>query len=290
MKRLFLTLALTGSALFAAAQENYGADHVLKLWNNATAPHSNELTGDAVEVAPYRVANTTEATLYIYKADPARDTGLAVVICPGGGYYCLAVDTEGFQVGRWLAENGITAAMLTYRMPNGHPEVPLEDAVQALRVMAGQEAGATGFTAEKVGIAGFSAGGHLAAYASTMGEFRPAFSILFYPVITGEENLCHRGSFDLLLGQERTAEQTARYSLENRVDSLTPPAILLLSDDDRVVPPVSSIRYYDALKREGQRASMHIYPSGGHGWGIKESFAYRAEWQQALLEWLKTIQ
>lgn len=290
MKRILLTLTLlTGFALCAAAQERYGADHVLKLWDNATAPHSNGLTGPETEDDPFRIGNTTEAVLYIYKADPARDTGLAVVICPGGGYRRLSVDTEGFLFGRWLAENGITAALLKYRMPNGHPEVPLEDAVQALRVLAGQEAGATGFTADKVGIAGFSAGGHLAAYASTMGDFRPAFSILFYPVITGEEGRCHRGSFDQLLGQGRTTEQTAFYSLERQVDSLTPPAILLLSDDDRVVPPVSSTRYYDALKEQGRRASMHIYPSGGHGWGIKKSFAYKAEWQQALLEWLENL-
>lgn len=289
MKRLFITLALTGITLAGAAQENYGADRVLKLWDNATAPHSNELTGPETEQDPFRIGNTTEAVLYIYKADPAKDTGLAVVICPGGGYRRLSVDTEGFLVGRWLAGNGITAAMLKYRMPNGHPEVPLEDAVQALRVMAGAAPGAEGFTAGKVGIAGFSAGGHLAAYASTMGDFRPAFSLLFYPVITGEEGKCHRGSYNQLLGSSRTVEATARYSPELQVDSLTPPALLLLSDDDRVVPTVSSTRYYDALKEQGIDASLHIYPSGGHGWGIKDSFAYKAEWQAALLEWLSNL-
>ena len=280
MKRLVSLLA----ALFATAAA-LSAQERIDLWEGVPMPNSR---GIAVtdSVANHRVYRIGRPALYRVTPAPERNRGIAVVICPGGGYRRLSVDTEGFLFGRWLAENGITAAMLKYRMPNGHPEVPLEDAVQALRVMAGQEAGATGFTADKVGIAGFSAGGHLAAYASTMGDFRPAFSILFYPVITGEEGRCHRGSFDQLLGQGRTTEQTAFYSLERQVDSLTPPAILLLSDDDRVVPPVSSTRYYDALKEQGQRASMHIYPAGGHGFGMRDTFPWKAQWQAAVLDWL----
>ena len=104
---------------------------------------------------------------------------------------------------QWFAEHGITAAVLKYRMPNGHPEVPLEDAVQALRILSGEVPGAEGFTAEEVGIAGFSAGGHLAAMASTIGSCRPAFSILFYPVITAEKGKAHQGSFNALLGGSR---------------------------------------------------------------------------------------
>ena len=171
-------------------------------------------------------------------------------------------------------------------MPNGHPEVPLEDAEQALRILMGLEAGATGFTPDRVGIIGSSAGGHLAAMIATTAAIPPAFSILFYPVITGEAGKCHKGSFDCLLGTGRTEEQTARYSLHNRVTKHTPPTLLLLSDDDRVVPPVNSLRYYEALKKHGVEASMHIYPTGGHGWGMRDTFAYKAQWQQALLDWL----
>lgn len=289
MKRLFLlTLAFMSTTLFAAAQD-YGQDATVRLWDNASAPHSNGLEGPETEVEPLRIANTTEAVLYLYKADPAKATGLGVVICPGGGYRRLAIDNEGYLLARWFADNGITAAVLKYRLPNGHPEVPLEDAERALRMLRGEEPGAEGFTVERAGIVGSSAGGHLAALVSTSGTVRPAFSVLFYPVITGEEGLCHKGSFDCLLGSGRTAEETARYSLENRVDALTPPAILLLSDDDRSVPTVSSARYYQALKGFGTRASMHIYPSGGHGWGMKETFAYKDEWRAALLDWLDNL-
>lgn len=261
----------------------------MKIWDNTTAPHSNGIVTPETTPAPGRIGNVSEATLAIFPADKSVDRGLAVVICPGGGYIRLSMDNEGFNVAAWFAANGVTAAVLKYRMPNGHPEVPLEDAEQAVRIMSGLEAGATGFTADKVGIVGFSAGGHLAAMTSTMAKTKPAFSILFYPVITGEAGKCHRGSFDNLLGTDRTDEQTAYYSLQNRVTEATPPALLLLSDDDRTVPPISSTSYYDALKEYGIRASMHIYPSGGHGWGIRDGFTYRPQWQQAVLDWLETL-
>lgn len=174
-------------------------------------------------------------------------------------------------------------------MPNGHPEVPLEDVEQALRIMMGLEAGATGFTAGKVGIVGSSAGGHLAASASTLAETKPAFSILFYPVITAEKGKGHQGSFNALLGGSRNAESDTWYSLQNRVTAQTPPTLLLLSDDDKVVPPVNGILYYNALKEHGVKASMHIYPTGGHGWGIRDRFKYKEQWQQATLDWLKEL-
>lgn len=294
MKRTVLLFMALASAFGASAQPEQapakGPDHVLKIWDNATAPHSNGLATPETQLVSGRVENVSEATLSIFKADPSNATGQAVVICPGGGYIRLAMEHEGYQLARWFAENGITAAVLKYRMPNGHREVPLEDAEQALRIMTGLEAGATGFTSDRVGIVGSSAGGHLAAMTSTMGAVRPAFSILFYPVITGEAGQCHKGSFDSLLGTDRTEEQTAYFSLQNRVTESTPPALLLLSDNDRTVPPISSISYYNALKAHGIKASMHIYPSGGHGWGIRDSFPYRAEWQRAVLDWLKTLQ
>ena len=155
--------------------------------------------------------------------------------------------------------------------------------------MMGLEAGATGFTADKVGIVGSSAGGHLAASASTLARTKPAFSILFYPVITAEKGKAHQGSFNALLGDKRSAETDTWYSLQNRVSSETPPTLLLLSDDDRVVPPVNSTLYYNALKDNGVKASMHIYPTGGHGWGIRKNFKYREQWQQTVLDWLQGI-
>lgn len=276
----FLLMSISASA------QDYGQTATIRIWDNTSAPHSNGITSPEVEPEPNRVANTSTAMLYLFPADTARATGLGVVICPGGGYTRLAIDHEGYQMAQWLAANGITAAVLKYRMPNGHPEVPLEDAEQALRLLRGDVAGAEGFTCPTVGIMGFSAGGHLAAYASTVGAVRPDFSLLFYPVITARPG--HQGSFDNLIGKEnRTTEDDARYSLESRVTDQTPPALLLLSDDDRSVPPVSSTRYYNALKEHGIEASMHIYPTGGHGWGFHDDFRYKAQWQAALLDWLE---
>lgn len=179
MKRTLPLIATLLLMTATASAQDYGQTATLKIWDNTTAPHSNGITTPETEKEPNRVRNTSEATLYIFPADKAKATGQAVVICPGGGYGMLAMDHEGYEMAKWFAANGITGAVLKYRMPNHHPEVPLEDAVQALRIMAGLEAGATGYTADKVGIVGSSAGGHLAAMASTIGSFKPAFSVLF---------------------------------------------------------------------------------------------------------------
>lgn len=288
MKRI-LTVLLAMAVLPLAAQE-YGQNRTIKIWDNSTAPHSSELTSPEAETSPNIIGSVTEAVLYVFEADPAKATGQAIVICPGGGYAVVCMSYEGVEMAKWLASQGITCGVLKYRMPNGHKEVPLEDAVEALRIMR-RNAADLNIDPAKVGIMGFSAGGHLAAYTSNFapeGE-KPAFSILFYPVITGEDGLCHKGSFDNLLGADATAAQRAEYSLETRVTRSTPPALLLLSDHDTVVPPISSTRYYNALKKHGIKASMHIYPEGWHGWGISPDFPYREAWQASLLDWLKTL-
>ena len=274
------------------------AQSVVRLWDNTTAPHSNHLQGKEKEEGGGRYSNTVEARLYIYEAVAERATGQSIVICPGGGYWLVALGHEGHDFGRWFAEQGITAAVLMYRMPNHHPEVPLEDAAEALRYMKEEYAPSRGI--HSVGIMGFSAGGHLAA-ATTVGALeyngdkshratlRPDFSVLFYPVITGDRHFAHKGSFDNLLGAERTSELTARYSAERLVSATTPPTFMALSDDDGGVPPANSIRFYNALKEHNRPASIHIYPSGGHGWGFRDSFKYKAQWQEALLEWLRGL-
>lgn len=286
MRHKTLLAAALSLLTATATARDYGQAATVRIWDNRTAPHSNGITTPETEPERDRIADTSQAELYIFPADPATATGQAVVICPGGGYRLLCMDYEGYDVAKWFAAHGITAAILKYRMPNGHPEVPLEDAVQALCILSGEVPGAEGFTAEEVGIAGFSAGGHLAAMASTIGSCRPAFSILFYPVITAEEGRCHRGSFDNLLGAARSRTDSEAYSLQRRVTPATPPTLLLLSDDDRTVPPVNATEYYRSLKEHGIDASMHIYPEGGHGWGIRSDFRYREAWQQAVLDWL----
>lgn len=289
MLRRFVAALAATAVTFAAAAQNGGETVALLLWDNASAPHSNGAVSDGQSLQAHDTAE-----LFVYAPEEQKRLGVAVVVCPGGGYEYLSLENEGSKVAQWLADNGITAAVLKYRLPYGHPEVPLEDAVQALKIMRGEFHGADstvirkmqGLTCACTGVAGFSAGGHLAAMLSTMGESRPDFSILFYPVITGETGLCHAGSFDNLLGRDRTARLTAAYSLENRVDAKTPPAIILVSDDDRGVPPISSTRYYNALKEHDTPASLHIYPAGGHGWGMRGSFPWYDNWQAAVLEWI----
>ena len=220
MKRLF-TLLLVLCALPALAQD-YGQDMTIKIWDNSSAPHSNEIT--AAETSNNNViVNTTETVLYIFKADPAKATGHAMLVCPGGGYSSVCIEWEGYKVAQWLASQGVTCGVLKYRLPNGHKEIPLEDTTEALRSMR-RRSKELGFDPSKLGMMGSSAGGHLTAYTSNFAAFadRPAFTVLFYPVITGEEGLCHKGSFDHLLGKDATAYERAEYSLETRVTKIRP--------------------------------------------------------------------
>ena len=286
MKHFLLSALLLAAAVCTnaamAQNHDFGQNRVIPIWDNSSAPHSNGLDGKEHFNDPYRLAGTADAELYVFDADPAKNTGLAIVVCPGGGYERLAMDHEGFMVARWLAENGIAAYILKYRMPNGHPEVPLEDAVEALKRVRKDS------DYRKTGIMGFSAGGHLAAYASTFAanDEKPDFAVLFYPVISSEPDAIHKGSFDNLLGSGRTAEESAKYSLERCVTPDTPTTILLLSDDDAGVPPSGAAAYYAALKRNGVKASMHIFPEGGHGWGFRDWFAYHETCKELLLRWL----
>lgn len=286
MKPLF-TLLATLLCVTAAPARDHGAPRVIPIWNNATAPHSNGITAAESEPEPDRLENTTAAELYLYAADPARDTGLAVVICPGGGYMRLCMDYEGYDVARWFAAQGITAAVLKYRLPNGHPEVPLEDAEQALRILRGEAPGAEGHTASCVGVAGFSAGGHLAAALSTLGAVRPDFSILFYAVTADGPLSGCRITFDRLLGEDGEDPATVEaWTPLRHITQATPPTLLFHSDDDPIVPPTNSTAYYEGLKRFGTPAALHVYPTGGHGWGILDAFVFRDDWQRTLLDWL----
>lgn len=279
-------MALTTMTCFA----QYEQDSSIKIWDNSTAPHSNELTGEEYNQKPFRLVNTTSAELFVYNADKAKATGQAVVICPGGGYGQLSMDQEGFLMAQWLAKNGIAGFVLKYRLPNGHKEAPLEDAIEALRIVR-KNADKYGIDPHKVGIMGFSAGGHLAAYTSNYAEEKdkPDFSILFYPVITANNYTTHIGTFNNLLGRNRTECESDAYSMEKCVTEKTPPTILLLSDDDRTVPAAGAAMYYAALKYYGVKASMYVFPSGGHGWGNYDRFSYQKEWQNLLLRWLDEL-
>ena len=267
--------------------QDYGQDRTIRIWDNSTAPHTNNITA-AETIHNEVISNTTETVLYLFEADKAKATGQAILVCPGGGYSCVCIEWEGYKVAKWLAEQGITAAVLKYRLPNGHPEVPLEDTVEALRTMR-KYAAEIGYDSAKVGMMGGSAGGHLTAYTSNFAPSaeRPAFAIMFYPVITSEQGYCHKGSFDHLLGRQATERERAYYSMETRVTKQTPPTLILTSDNDTLVPTVSSTRYYNALRKHGVEASMHIFPGGYHGFCMHPELEFYPLWQTLLLDWLK---
>lgn len=220
----------------------------------------------------------------------AGASGKAVLILPGGGYSHLAMDHEGFQWAEWLNSRGIPAAVYAYPMPEGRKEVPSAAVMEALELMRANAA-AWGFDAAKIGVMGSSAGGHLASTVATHApaEKRPAFQILFYPVVTMDTTFTHRGSHDRLLGRYPSAEDVMLYSNELQTDSLTPRAFIALSSDDRAVPPANSLKYYGALTGNGVSATMHIYPVGGHGWGFREKFPYHNQVIAELDAWLHSF-
>ncbi len=285
---LLILLTFVGMSAWSSSI-SYGEDCSITIWSNATAPHSNNIAEPESERRPNILQNVTTAQLLIFEAKGEKKSDQAVIIAPGGGYVIHAMDREGFLMARWFAENGITAAVLKYRFPNGVKEVPVEDAIEGLRVMR-EQSQKFGFSPDKVGIVGSSAGGHLAALASTIAKDteKPNFTILFYPVISSEGGVGDKGSFDRMMGKERTQAQTDEYSADKRVSETTPPAIMFHCDDDKIVPTLNSTRYYNALKRFGIPASLHIYPVGGHGWGMNE-VSFREEWQTSLLAWLKEL-
>lgn len=298
MKRIFITLTfvaactLTASAQKTITNVKCNADQNVFIWDNTKAPHSNEETNDEVRAENGNFAHTSSCELYIYKADAANATGQAVVILPGGGYGKVCIEREGFKLAEHFKSIGVTALVVKYRLPNnGHKEVPLEDAQAALRY-ARKNAKKLGIDPTKVGIVGSSAGGHLAAYTSTFtpDEEKPAFAVLFYPVISGETCMTHQNTFARLLGKGHSLYVREQYSLNNRVTPTTPPTLLLLSHDDRVVPSINSILYYNALKYYGVKAAMHIFPEGGHGWVGHEEFRYDKEWRLHLKRWLDELE
>lgn len=270
---------------------SYG-QKTIDLWKD-TPPSSNGITTPEVsEKDGWWITNISHPTLTIYSPVKEKNTGVAVIICPGGGYMGLAIQHEGEEFAEWLNTLGITGIVLKYRMPNKHKKIPLDDAWQAIRY-ARENAQALNINPQKVGIAGFSAGGHLAATASTHYCFegintRPDFSILFYPVIT-MKIATHGGSKNNLLGDTPSESDIYMYSNETQINAHTPPAILLLSDDDDVVSPENSIGYYQALKQNNIPASMYIFPEGGHGWGMNKDFKYNKMMLSLLKEWLEVV-
>lgn len=250
--------------------------------SNDKTPYNRELyyefvaeSGDAVDMK-------------VFLPEESINCGAAVIACPGGGYSYLAGGYEGEDWAPFFNERGIAYAVLRYRLPQGNPEIPVEDLYSALYIFQ-RNASNWLINKDKIGVMGFSAGGHLASTAATHfdGKMQPDFQILFYPVIT-MVGATHNGSRENLLGSHATSELRTYYSNELQVSDTTPQAFITYATDDKTVPPASNGRaYYDALTKCGVPATLVTFSSGGHGWG--SNFVHMAELKQKLGAWLDNL-
>ena len=231
-----------------------------------------------------------QPSLRVFLPAPELATGRAVVACPGGGYSGLAVNHDGYDWAPYFNKQGIALIVLKYRMPKGDRTLPISDAEAAMK-MVRDSADVWNLNPNDIGIMGSSAGGHLASTIATHAPeaLRPNFQILFYPVITMDKSFTHMGSHDNLLGKDASADLEKEFSNEKQVTKETPRAFIVYSDDDKVVPPANGVNYYLALNKKGVPSVLHIYPTGGHGWGIREDFLYKSEMQNELTSWLRSF-
>lgn len=248
------------------------------------------------------ISKISQPTITVFLADAKIANGTSVVICPGGGYQHLAINKEGYKIANWLNSLGISAFVLKYRMPSDLTMTdktigPLQDAQEALR-MVRRNAEKWKLDPNKIGVIGFSAGGHLAATLSTQftkkvydfkdnTSARPDFSILMYPVISMLEKTTHKGSRTNLLGENPSAALAENYSNEKQVDDTTPKAFIVHATDDKTVPVENSILYYLALKQHNIPVEMHLYENGGHGFGLGVEGTNK-NWSKACEKWLQS--
>ena len=278
MKSLKSVTTMLLLALSATAFAQKGTK--MELWPNG-APNDN---GDEKD----------HAELTVYLPDAKKATGRAIVCCPGGGYTHLAMDHEGHQWATFFNNQGIAFIVVKYRMPHGNREIPIADAEEAIRTVR-RNAVDWHIDRHNVGIMGFSAGGHLASTIAThsKGDAAPNFQILFYPVITMDPAFTHKGSHDNFLGTDLSKKEQKKleyeYSNDLQVNRTTPRAFIALSDDDRAVPAANGFNYYSECYRHDVPASLHIYPTGGHGWGYRETFAFHYQMLFELKAWLESF-
>lgn len=228
--------------------------------------------------------------MQVFLPDSDKTTGRVVIVCPGGSYLGHAYQHEGTQWSDMFNDLGITAVVLRYSLPAGDRTRPMGDVYKAMDIIR-QNADAWKINPEDIGIMGSSAGGHLASTIATHSapEYTPTFQILFYPVISMERPLTHEDSHNNFLGNNPGADLEAEFTNYKQVKPNTPRAIIFFSSDDTVVPVMNGVEYYKALNKAGVPASLHIYPTGGHGWGYNASFPYHDEVVKELSTWLKSF-
>jgi acetyl esterase/lipase len=289
-------MKLTALALlFAAASAGAG---VLPLWPEGVPGARPGLGPERIEDG--RTSRVSEPTLTVYGPAVDHPNGTAVIICPGGGYVRLSTQREGEQYATWLSTLGITSFVLKYRMAEfGHP-APLQDVLRAVRLVR-EHAADFHVRADRIGVMGSSAGGHLAASAGTLFDHplgrtgapidkisaRPDFLMLLYPVITMDAPAVHAGSRKALLGANPSLEVLSLMSLEKQVTSATPPTLLIHTQADATVPVENSILFYQALTRAKVPAEMYLFEHGSHGMGMKAGLGTASGWPRRAEEWLK---
>ena len=242
-----------------------------------------------------------EPVLFAYRAEPQNAAKSAVIVCPGGGYAHLAIDHEGKQIAEWFNKLGVTAFVLQYRNTSSghrHP-VPMIDGQRAIRTVRARAA-EWNLDSAKIGVMGFSAGGHLASTLATYFDgsnadaadaidrtsSRPDFLILCYPVISMTEPYMHRGSRENLLGKNADESLAANLSNEQQVTAQTPPTFIFQTDADKGVPAENCVAFYLALRRAGVPAELHIYQDGKHGVGLAQDIPATASWPDRLRDWM----
>jgi acetyl esterase/lipase len=301
MKLLHLYKLLLMSLLSTAAFSQEAAP--ILLYPNGV-PNSKPAPADYAEKTVkedvVKVSMVTEPTITPFFPEKGKANGTAVVICPGGGYGFLATQHEGYDVAKKFNELGITAFVLKYRLPSDKIMVdrkigPLQDAQRSIQIIR-QRAVEWNIDTAKIGIMGFSAGGHLASTAGTHFNkavienkdsisLRPNFMLLIYPVITFGE-LTHKGSKNNLVGKDAPQETVDFYSNEKQVTANTPPTFLVQSQGDKTVPVQNSLLFYEALLNAGVKAELHIYQAGGHGYGLNNN-STQDYWFDRCTNWLK---
>ena len=248
-----------------------------------------------------RISKVSIPTLIMYTPAAGKANGTAVIICPGGGYGILAIDHEGHEVAKKFNEMGVTAFVLKYRLPNDRIMVdrsigPLQDAQRAIQ-MVRSNASKWKINPKKIGIMGFSAGGHLASTAgthfnnpvisnSTKTSLRPDFMLLIYPVISFQDSITHSGSKNNLIGKDADVTKKTYYSNELQVTKKTPPTFLVHAKDDGAVKADNSILFYEALIKNHIPAEIYLYEKGGHGFGLNNKTS-DVKWMDLLKNWME---
>lgn len=299
-KKSFLKLLF----LFGIISHIQAQNQIIPLWKTIPQEIKAPDYQEKEVIKDGKVQSTSQVsipTLSVFLPKEIKQNQTAVVILPGGGYSHLAIDKEGTKVAEWLNTLGIAAFVLKYRLPNNLIMTnkvvgPLQDAQEAIRIVR-LNAAIWNIDPNKIGIMGFSAGGHLASTLSTHYDervyetsskisARPDFSLLIYPVISMQNDITHKGSQTNLLGENPSQQDIDSFSNEKKVTPQTPPAFLIHATDDGAVMAENSVNYYLALKKNGVTAELHLYEKGGHGFGLGVNDTSKF-WTKACEEWLK---